>query len=207
MRVSSFQTLAAPHELEIDKVKRSRFIGLASPCGSEEDARAFVAGVRARFHDARHHCWAWRVGDEARASDDGEPHHSAGPPILKQIEGRDLSNVVVVVVRYFGGVKLGTGGLVRAYGAAAAAVLDDAQTRRVALLSPVLVTYDYALAGALQGALHRLGLEPVRSDYAASVTITLHVPEDRVESVVDALRDASGGAAEVRVRPTVAVAD
>ena len=137
----SFLTLAGPHEVEIDKVKRSRFIGLAQPCASPDEALAFVSQVRARFHDARHHCWAWRIGEDARSSDDGEPHHSAGAPILKQLEGHGLTNAVVVVVRYFGGLKLGVGGLARAYGAAAASVLDDAQTLRVAVLTPLTITY------------------------------------------------------------------
>jgi uncharacterized YigZ family protein len=202
-----YTTLAGPHEVETDKVKRSRFIGLARPCDSAGAARAFVDAVKARFHDARHHAFAWRVGEDARASDDGEPHHSAGPPILREIDGRGLRDVVVVVVRYYGGVKLGTGGLVRAYGGAAAAVLEAAETRRVAVRVPLRVTYDYAGASAVQRALHQLRLEPARADYGAEVCLTLHLPADRLEAVRDHLRDATGGAARLEALPPIAVTD
>jgi len=200
-----YTTLAAPHEVETEKVKRSRFIGLASPCADAEAAKAYVDAVRSRFHDARHHAYAWCVAGECRASDDGEPHHSAGPPILREIEGRGLRDVVVVVVRYYGGVKLGTGGLVRAYGGAAAAVLDAAALQRVAIVTPVRVSYDYASVSAVQRALHALGLEPVHADYAASVTLTLHLPAERVEAALAHLRDASGGAATLAVLEPISV--
>ena len=200
-----YTTLAGPHEVEIDKVKRSRFIGLAAPCGSAEEAQTFIDAVRSRFHDARHHAFAWRMGEASRASDDGEPHHSAGPPILRAIEGCDLREVVVVVVRYYGGVKLGTGGLVRAYGGAAAAVLEAAPATRVDVRTPVVVSFDYAAASGIQRTLHSLNLEPVTSDYGASVVLTLHLPADRVEAVLARLRDATGGAATLEVLPTVAV--
>ncbi|EDM81720.1 hypothetical protein PPSIR1_04618 [Plesiocystis pacifica SIR-1] len=201
----SYTTLTEPHELEIDKVKRSRFIGLASPCASPDEAKAFIEAARSRFHDARHHAFAWRIGESARASDDGEPHHSAGAPILRELEGRGLNHAVVVVVRYFGGVKLGTGGLVRAYGAAAAAVLDDAPRARVLARTPVKLRFDYAIASAVQRVLHRHGLEPAHADYAARVCLTLHLEAGRVDGLVSELRDASGGAAELEVLDPIAV--
>ena len=200
-----YTTLLRPHEVEIDKVKRSRFIGLASPCTSLDEAKAALEAARSRFHDARHHAFAWAIEGATRASDDGEPHHSAGAPILREIEGRGLGNVVVVVVRYFGGVKLGTGGLVRAYGAAAAAVLDDAELGQVVTRTPLRVTYDYALAGAIQRVLHQLGLTPARAEYAAEVCLTVHLAAERVEQTLAALRDASGGAAKVEVLEAVVI--
>lgn len=197
--------LVGPHQVEIDKIKRSRFIGVAAPCTDADDAAATIAGVRARFHDARHHAWAWKTGGASRASDDGEPHHSAGPPILREIEGRGLDDVVVVVVRYYGGVKLGTGGLVRAYGGAAAAVLEDAPKRALIRRIPLTVTYDYSAASGMQRALHGLRLSPAHADYAAQVTLTLHLAHDRVDAVSAALRDASGGAATLQVGAPISV--
>lgn len=201
----SYTTLVEPCEFEIDKVKRSRFIGLAAPCATEEDARAFLAAARSRFHDARHHCSAWRVGDEARSSDDGEPHHSGGPPILREIEGRGLRDVAVVVVRYYGGVKLGCGGLVRAYGGAAAAVLDAADSCLVHIRVPLRVHYDYAHASGIQGVLHKLGIEPAHAEYAARVHLTLNLPPDRVDAIHTQLRDATAGAVELEVLDPIAV--
>jgi uncharacterized YigZ family protein len=197
--------LLGPHQVETDKVKRSRFIGVAGPCTDADNAAATVSAVRARFHDARHHAWAWKTGGASRASDDGEPHHSAGPPILREIEGRGLDDVVVVVVRYYGGVKLGTGGLVRAYGGAAAAVLEDAPKRTLIRRIPLSVTYDYGAASGMQRALHGLRLTPAKSDYAAQVTLTLHLASDQVDAVCDALRDASGGAAALAVGQPISV--
>ena len=121
------RTLVRPHRVEIEKVKGSRFLADAVPVADEARALAVVEGVRAEHPDASHHCWAYRLeGGRERADDDGEPRDSAGAPILRHLQGADLADVVVVVTRWFGGTKLGRGGLVRAYGAAAAAVLADA---------------------------------------------------------------------------------
>ena len=199
MSPAGYTTLASAHELEIDKIKRSRFIGLASPCGSEAEAKAFIDSVRARFHDARHHAFAWRLGEHSRAADDGEPHHSAGAPILREIDGSQLDRLVVVVVRYFGGIKLGTGGLVRAYGGAAAAVLDEAPRTRMLVRAQLQVRYDYPTASAIQRVLHQHGLEPAQAEYAAKSSMTLYVEDDRVEFVENELRDASGGRAELEI--------
>jgi uncharacterized YigZ family protein len=201
-----YDTLAGPCEVEIDKVKRSRFIGLAAPCADEAQAQAFVDACRARFHDARHLPFAWRIGDNTRASDDGEPSRSAGPPILRAIEGRDLDRVVVAVARYFGGVKLGTGGLSRAFGAAAAAALEAGEVLRVDIRTPLVVTVDYAGASAVQRALHELKIEPASAEYAAEICLTLHLEAERVPAVQQRLRDASGGAARMAVLDPVALA-
>ena len=202
---TGYTTLASAHELEIDKIKRSRFIGLASPCADEAEAKAFIESIRGRFHDARHHAFAWRLGEQTRAADDGEPHHSAGAPILREIDGRELDRLVVVVVRYFGGIKLGTGGLVRAYGGAAAAVLDEAPRARVLIRTPLRVRYDYPIASAVQRVLHQHGLEPAQAEYAARVCLTLHLEDERVEGVMSELRDASGGAAQLELLEPLAV--
>jgi len=107
----------------------SRFISFAYPIESEEEAKEIVSGLKKEYHDARHHCYAYRLGhlgDSFRANDDGEPSSSAGRPILGQIDSRGLSDTLVVVVRYFGGIKLGIPGLIRAYKTSSAEALDNA---------------------------------------------------------------------------------
>ena len=124
-----YRTLAARAEHRI-KVERSEFLGIAFPVESEDTFFAELASIEKRWFDATHHCWAFRLfaNDRARSSDAGEPSGTAGKPILGAIESADLFDAAVVVVRWFGGVKLGTGGLARAYRAAAAETLREAQT-------------------------------------------------------------------------------
>lgn len=129
----SHLVLDAPGRAEI-KVKGSRFVAEALPVDSVVEAEEALQTIRKREYDATHHCSAWRVdpeGREFRWSDDGEPSNSAGQPIFRQIEGRELFGTIVVVTRYYGGTKLGTGGLIRAYGEAASMALDAARVREV----------------------------------------------------------------------------
>ena len=123
-----YRSVAAPSQ-GLFKDNGSRFIAFAYPVESEEEVRAIVSGLRKEYHDARHHCYAYRLGykgDVFRSSDDGEPSGSAGRPILGQIDSAGLSDVLVVVVRYFGGIKLGIPGLIRAYKSATADALASA---------------------------------------------------------------------------------
>lgn len=111
------------------KEKGSRFIALAYPVAGEEQIRTIVAGLREKYYDARHHCYAWRLGAEKklfRANDDGEPSSTAGKPILGQIQSNDLTNILIVVIRYFGGIKLGVPGLINAYREATVDALRNA---------------------------------------------------------------------------------
>lgn len=129
----SHRVLDAAGRAEI-KIKGSRFIAEAVPVSSALEAEEALQVIRKREYDATHHCSAWRIdpeGIEFRWSDDGEPSNSAGLPIFRHIEGRDLFGTAVVVTRYYGGTKLGTGGLIRAYGEAASLALDAARVREV----------------------------------------------------------------------------
>ncbi|MGE8102234.1 IMPACT family protein [Allorhizobium sp. NPDC080224] len=121
-------TLVAPVEF-VQDIKKSRFIAQAAPIASEEEAKAFLASVSDPA--ANHNCWAWRIGQAYRFSDDGEPSGTAGKPILQAIDGQDLDGVVVVVTRFFGGILLGSGGLMRAYGGTAAQMLRAAEQREI----------------------------------------------------------------------------
>ena len=132
----SYLTLGGIGDAEI-KIQRSRFVAWAGPACDEEAARSFIADLARRYHDSRHVCFAWRLGQNGspteNRNDDGEPSGTAGEPILAAIRKREVTDTVAVVVRYFGGVKLGTGGLQRAYGEAAELALAAAPLREVLL--------------------------------------------------------------------------
>lgn len=184
---------------EIDPIKGSRFITTVAPVDSESTAKALVDEVRAEFPDASHHCTAWRLARPAidRCSDDGEPSGSAGRPILAQLTGRDLVNVAVVVTRYFGGTKLGVGGLVRAYGAAAGAALDRADLIDDTPTVTFNTTVGYDDADRVQRALAEMGATVVDTDFGSKVGFTVSIPEHRVDDAVRTLADATAGRAEI----------
>ncbi|MEZ5990599.1 MAG: YigZ family protein [Planctomycetota bacterium] len=205
--MSSLLRIAGPVEHEIAKIKGSRFVAFATPVRDEDEAAAFVDGLRRRFHDARHHCWAWRLGREperARSSDDGEPSGTGGAPILAEIDGRDLRDLVVVVVRWFGGVKLGTGPLARAYGEAAREVLTRARVVEVPIVRQVRVIHAWDDSGPVQAVQARFGLTPVEGAYEAEVRLVFAVPTARAEAFARAVTDASSGRARVEIGPELA---
>ncbi len=199
--LEEYLSIAAEVEHEIDKVKGSRFLAIAAPVSSPEEALAVVERARKRFHDARHWGFAWRLGpqgSELRYSDDGEPSGSTGKPIFQEIEGRGLCDVVVVVTRWFGGTKLGVGGLVRAYGGAAAAALDLAQVRTVVLTERLTLSYAYDCAGPIEGLLAELELRPAAAEYTDEVRLALDVPLGKVERLLEEFRDRTAGRGRVR---------
>ncbi len=188
------------HELVI---KKSRFIARAVHVESVAEADAVVAAVRKEFWDARHSCVALVVGthaDQQRSSDDGEPSGTAGIPMLEVLRHRGMTDVVTVVTRYFGGILLGAGGLVRAYSSAVSETLDRAPIVRRALLDEVLVDVPHAEAGRIEHVLrdwvthHDAVLEDVA--YAATVTFTLLVPARSRAALDTALATASAGTLE-----------
>lgn len=126
-KVHSYRTISSPSE-GLYTEKRSKFISHALPVSSESEAMVLIDEFRKKYYDARHVCWAYRVGKyemEERANDDGEPSSTAGKPILGQIHSHELTDVLIIVIRYFGGVKLGTGGLITAYKSAAAEAINN----------------------------------------------------------------------------------
>ena len=195
----SFRTVESAVELEIDKVKGSRFLALLSPAGSLAKAQEILAARRTEHRDATHNCWAWRLGFEpetSRSSDDGEPAGTAGKPILQEIEGRRLTDVVLIVTRYFGGTKLGKGGLVRAYAEAAAAALDAAAIVEIAITRPLEIRFDYQLTGPVMAVLSSFRLAPSGASYDDSTTLQLAVPDDEIEDLRRRLVDATTGRIE-----------
>jgi uncharacterized YigZ family protein len=175
---TSYATVARSAEAEIE-VKRSRFLCHVERVADEAAARAVVERRRKQQWDAPHHCSAFVLGpdgDVQRSSDDGEPSGTAGAPMLEVLRGRDLSDVVAVVTRWFGGTLLGAGGLVRAYGDAVRAGLDAAGVRRRVLSQLYDVRVGHADAGRLESDLRGRGVEVLDADYAERVTLRLATP-------------------------------
>lgn len=192
--MSHIKTLAGPVDLHADPIKKSRFIGSAAPASSPEAALAHVATVRAAFADAGHHCWAYALADDReRCSDDGEPGGSAGRPILAQIRGRDLRDVCVVVTRYFGGVKLGVGGLIRAYGGTAGQTLDQGEVRVVPRTVEMSLSYGYSDTGAVQNVLSARAVEITSTRWGEVVQRGVRVAEAELTDLQEALADATSG--------------
>ena len=195
----SYLTLATTSHVEPDPIKGSRFIGDACPVHNEEEARAFVERIAASQPSAHHHCYAWRLeGGEggARVEDDGEPGGTAGKPILMRIDGRKLRGIVVVVTRYFGGTKLGKGGLVRAYGGTAGLALDDASILEVQETLTVTLRLGYEDQSHIMGALHHFSLTPTSRSFEEIVTLTAEVPVEDIDALSAQVRDRTAGRVE-----------
>jgi len=185
----TLDTLAAPVRHSID-VKHSRFLANAAPVASVEDAGAFVRQVS--IADATHNCWAWRLGGDYRSSDDGEPAGTAGRPILAAIDGQGFDRVVVVVTRWFGGIKLGAGGLVRAYGGAAAECLRLAPRLPLVELASVSVHVAFEDLSTLHHLLPALSADKRGETFdATGALLVLELPADAVDTLKTRLRDAT----------------
>ena len=164
---------ARPGEAEVE-VKRSRFLAVVRGAADEEAARVVVEEMRRTHGDARHHCSAFVLGPDRaleRSSDDGEPAGTAGAPMLEVLRGSEVSDVVAVVTRWFGGTLLGAGGLVRAYGDATRAALDAAGTLRRVLLHEATVVLPHADAGRVESELRSRGVTVLDTSYAAEVSL------------------------------------
>lgn len=195
---TTYRTIARPVLVETE-VKRSRFLCLLERVESEEDARAVVEAVRKERWDARHHCSAFVLGpagEVQRSSDDGEPSGTAGAPMLEMIRGHQVSDVVAVVTRYFGGVLLGAGGLVRAYGDAVRAGLVEAGTLERRLLQRYDVQVPHAGAGRLENGLRHHGITVLAVDYGAEATLHVAAPAEESGRLPRLLAELTGGELE-----------
>ena len=180
--------------------KKSRFIATVRPVESEEEATAFIAEMKKKYWDARHNCSAFVIGERqeiSRCSDDGEPAQTAGRPMLDVLLGEDVHNVAVVVTRYFGGVLLGTGGLVRAYqkatreGLLASTIIDKKEGIRLT------VGTDYTGLGKLQYMIAQKNLTIINTFYTEKVELLLMVPIEEKEKVEQEIIEVTGGKADI----------
>jgi uncharacterized YigZ family protein len=181
-------------------VKESVFIAYASRADSQNQAFEFLRAVMARHQDASHLCWAFRIGDQYRFSDGGEPGGSAGQPILRAIEGQDLDHVVVGVIRYFGGTKLGVGGLVRAYGGTAAEALRTAERQVESPRVAIKVETGFEHISALYRALDTCAADNRQEDYSdQGVSLLATLPANELEKFRVLLRDGTRGQFDLQV--------
>jgi len=176
--------------------KKSRFIGRAKPINTEQEALDFIQQIKTSCWDATHNCYAYSVDSESlyqRYSDDGEPQGTAGLPMLEVIRKKNLQNVVVVVTRYFGGILLGAGGLVRAYGKACAGALEDAGEVMVKPCLKLFIPIEYHLSGKVQNMLLNEGFIIANTDYTHEVKYTVYSPPDKKELLEQKIREITGG--------------
>ncbi|QOF73855.1 YigZ family protein [Aminobacter sp. SR38] len=189
-------TLAQPETFAQD-IKKSRFLAAAGPVADEVAAKAFVAAHSDA--GANHNCWAWRIGQSYRFSDDGEPSGTAGKPILAALDGQHLDNVAVVVTRWFGGILLGSGGLVRAYGGTAAACLRAAAKTEIVISVEAKITCGFADLAIVQARLAaQSGVRIVAETFTATgAELKVALPEADVETIVRMIADLTSGRAIV----------
>ena len=182
--MASYLVPAAPARAEL-REKGSRFLALLEPVADEAAARARLAAIEAEHRDATHCCWAWRLGAPARerCDDAGEPRGTAGPPILRALQAAKLHDALLVVVRWFGGTKLGKGGLVRAYGAVAREAVAAVPVARRLQRTTVTLELPYAHVGAVQRLLRPPEVELVEESFGERVRLVLAVAEERLAAV------------------------
>lgn len=195
--MASYLTIASPSRAKHTE-KMSRFLAFAYPADTLDEAKARVAELQREFCDARHVCWAWVIGTgdtpHSYANDNGEPSGTAGKPILGQINSRGLRNVVVAVVRYFGGIKLGTPGLIAAYKLAASLALDEAETVERHEMALLAFTFGYEDMNAVMQLAKLPGVETVSRSFDNTCAMTLRTTLDEAE----ALRGRLGAISSVR---------
>ena len=187
----SYQTLqkAVTARLEI---KKSEFIAYAYPVTSREQAMFHVEQLRVKYPDARHWCWAYIIGDpenttSAGFDDDGEPNGTAGRPILNVLQHKSIGNIIIVVVRYFGGIKLGAGGLTRAYANSAQAAVDKMTLQPYVPMAQIQILADFATEAQCRYVVEDLNGQIDDVDYSKQVTLTITIAEQDIENLKERL--------------------
>jgi uncharacterized YigZ family protein len=189
--LNSYKSLAAPFQSEILKIKKSKFIGCAYPVATEVDIKKAFEKIRSMHTSASHWCYAYKIGTENvkfKANDDGEPKNSAGMPILGQIKAFDLTNVLVVVVRYYGGTKLGVGGLKTAYKEAAKLCLSGSNIIEQPLLKHFLLHFKYPQINAVMRCIKQYDLTVIEQKLELDCKMHLAVPKSDLEEVTNTLQ-------------------
>jgi uncharacterized YigZ family protein len=198
--MDAYRTLASQGSARLTR-QRSRFLAFVEPAATVDEVEGRLATFRRQYHDATHVCHAYRcradLGIIARADDAGEPSGSAGAPILQQLEAADLVDVLAVVVRYFGGVKLGIGGLIRAYGAVTAAALSEASRIERHLEVALRIRFPIDVNAAVLRAIHRHGARVLDIRYDSEGEATVTVLPSRATLFADSLCEETGARARV----------
>ncbi|MBN2000593.1 YigZ family protein [candidate division KSB1 bacterium] len=190
----ALRTIQNPVE-HLLKEKGSKFLCLAEPVSSKHLAESVIQNVRVKYFDATHHCYAYSIGSGSekifRFNDDGEPSGTAGKPILQAITSRRLSQLIVIVVRYFGGTKLGTGGLIRAYGGVAAQTLDKAEIVTTYLTEQLDLQFSYSLLHLVETAVQKFRVQIVESSFESGIRFIVSVRKDFVAPFTEFVRNGS----------------
>jgi uncharacterized YigZ family protein len=189
-----FHTIHAPTDA-LYKIKGSKHYGYVYPVKSVDEAKAHLEVLRKKHHDARHHAYAYRIGptgDAWRTSDDGEPANSAGPPILGALKSKEVTNCLGVVVRYFGGTKLGVGGLIDAYRTATLMALENSQIVRRFIEKSVTVRCPYGLIGAVMALGERLNARVMDQTFTDTCTVCLNIRASQYPALHRALDELYG---------------
>ena len=184
----TYRTLATPSEEVLFKEKNSKFFGLAFPVTNEEEVKNILTEIKKAHFSARHWCYAYQIGTEKiqyRANDDGEPNNSAGMPIYGQIQSLDVTNVLVVVVRYFGGVKLGVGGLISAYKTAAQMALENATIIEKTIDKHFLIHFDYKNMNKVMRIIKEKNLDIVNQKMELSCEIEIKTRKKNADTIAD----------------------
>ncbi|MDO4961031.1 MAG: YigZ family protein [Eubacteriales bacterium] len=202
--------LITPGSSDVE-VKKSHFLGALRAVKSEEEARAFIDEIRKKHYDARHNCFAMRIGTPSsvfeKSGDDGEPQGTAGKPMLEILKGAGLYDVCAVVTRYFGGTLLGTGGLVRAYSDSLKEALSDSETAEITRGCLVVLSCGYGLAEKLKRAASNMGVKSMGEEYAAECTLKFIVREEAAPAFTAKITEISNGQAVPEVTEGVLFAD
>lgn len=182
-----YKTISSDSE-GLYKDRGSRFISLAFPVVSEDEIKEKITHLRKTYHDARHHCFAWRLGpdmEQYRVNDDGEPSGSAGRPIYGQIQSRELTNILVVVIRYFGGTLLGVGGLINAYRSATSDALDHANIIEKRVEKLIKLNFDYDAMNSVMSIVKEFDLQLLGQHFDLDCSLTLKVWMRQIHSITD----------------------
>jgi uncharacterized YigZ family protein len=188
--MSSYRAPAGESRAEI-REKGSRFLAVIGPAADEAAAKAILEELARRYPDATHHCWAWRIGEppRERSADAGEPSGTAGVPILQVLRGAGLSDVLAVVVRWFGGTKLGKGGLARAYAAAAREAVQGLPVVTRVPIARLAVEVPYERVGSVKRLIHPPEVELESEEYGGAARLVLTVQEERKEALLESLAE------------------
>jgi len=184
----TYKTIENPTEEVLFKDKNSKFFGYAFPVLSDEDVKEHLIDLKKKHHSARHWCYAYQIGTETiifRANDDGEPNNSAGMPIYGQIQSFALTNVLIVVVRYFGGIKLGVGGLINAYKTTAQLALENASIIEKTINTNYLITFDYKNMNKVMRIIKEKNLEVINQELELNCKITISVRKKDLDLVYE----------------------
>jgi len=198
--LDKFKTITEASNSHLYKIKNSKFFGYAFPVTTEEEIKSFITQIKKEHYNARHWCYAWRLGVDPiryRVNDDGEPSNTAGQPILGQLQSFEVTNILLVVVRYFGGVKLGVGGLISAYSTTAKECLETCTIIEKRITDSTEFHFQYSLMNEVMRKVKQHQLHIVNQDFQQICKIWIETPKSETKQVVEILSSIYG--VEVRV--------